>query len=89
MLGNSNLFPWDLSEMFYTIMIAFTLLLRIAVCLSQLSPDFFHLCTEIHNVSIASLPTSHTDTINKESGGGRIFLVKVGSIRIASMSYVY
>lgn len=46
MLGNSHFFfPWDLSEVFCTIMIAFTLLLWIAVCLCKLSPDFF---TSVH-----------------------------------------
>lgn len=38
MLGNSNfLFLWDLSEMTYTIMIAFTLLSWIAVCFCKAS----------------------------------------------------
>lgn len=39
--GNSNLFPQDLSEKFNITMIAFILLLGIAVCLSKVDPDFF------------------------------------------------
>ena len=39
--NSTFLFPWDLSEMFYIIVIPITLLLWIVVCLRKPSPDIF------------------------------------------------